>query len=230
MKRLFAALVIGLLFSLVCFAQTQDGDASYNASKSGLIIAHSSMSFGTRVRVTNLRNNKEVIATVDGRIPTSDPRIADISREAGDAIGMPPSGYTRVRLEQLVHEQAAPVPAPAAPIPAPQAGSRVSPPASLPPPAPPVPPAPARQEPRIEETIQVVSQPPQYLIAPAQVQQTCFAYPLWCVAGIILLVLIFLILAVILVLLLRARSIPWWPWRYPLWIRRRFRYRKRRLR
>ncbi|MDR2257552.1 MAG: septal ring lytic transglycosylase RlpA family protein, partial [Treponema sp.] len=74
MKSLTAALFFGLFFSSLCFAQTQTGNASYNAAKSGVTIAHPSMSFGTRVRVTNLRNNREVIATVDGRIPASDPR------------------------------------------------------------------------------------------------------------------------------------------------------------
>jgi hypothetical protein len=117
--KLRAVLLVGILFPAFCFAQTQMGNASYNAAKNGLHIAHASMSFNTRVRVTNLSNNQQVIATVDGRIPVTDPRIADISHEVGDAIGMSRTGYTRVRLEELPPEHAA-APAPAAaPPPAP---------------------------------------------------------------------------------------------------------------
>ncbi|MDR1443306.1 MAG: hypothetical protein LBI94_00325, partial [Treponema sp.] len=125
--KLRVVLLAGILFPVFCFAQTQTGSASYNAAKNGLHIAHASMSFNTRVRLTNLRNNMQVIATVDGRIPVSDPRIADVSREAGDAIGMAPAGYTEILLEEILPEHAAApavVPAPVpqaapAPVPAP---------------------------------------------------------------------------------------------------------------
>jgi hypothetical protein len=236
MKLLSMVLVIGLFFSGLCFAQTQTGNASYNASKSGLTIAHSSMSFGAKVRVTNLRNNREVIATVDGRIPASDSRVADISRETGDAIGMSPTGYTEVRIEHIVPQQdASPAPAssPASQSqPAPQApplastgetGTRAPPAAATP--------SPAGQEPRIE-TIQLVSPlqaPPsvQYVALPSQEGQNCFNSPL-CVAILILLIIAVLLLVAILVLLLCVHRIPWWPWYYPVWLRRHIRYIKKR--
>jgi rare lipoprotein A (peptidoglycan hydrolase) len=69
------------------------------------------MSFGTRVRISHERNNREVIATVDDRIPPSDPRITDISKEAGDAIRMAQTGYPRMRLEELIPERPAAAPA-----------------------------------------------------------------------------------------------------------------------
>ncbi|MDR2051801.1 MAG: hypothetical protein LBP80_00155, partial [Treponema sp.] len=201
MKRLSAVLVIGLI-SVYCFAQTQAGDASYNASKKGVTLSHSSMSFGTRVRITNERNNREVIATVDGRIPAADPRVADISKEAGDAIGMSQTGYTRVRLEQLIPEQPAAVPPVKEPeqAPPPPAPAR-----EAPPPAAPAP-SPAGQEPRIE-TIQLISpsqpQPqPQYFIMPSSTQNPdCFSSPL-CVAILVLLIIGVLLLVTILVLML----------------------------
>jgi rare lipoprotein A len=218
MKSLIAALAIGLFFPLFCFGQSQTGNASYNASKSGYHISHASLSFGTRVRVTNLNNNRQVIATVNGRIPASDPRIADISRDAGDAVGMAASGYTELRIEQLPPEQeAAPEPAAVQP-PAP-----VQPPASVQPPAPAPAPAPAPVE-----NIQIISPPPvQYVLTerPAQPARDCADSPL-CVAILILLIIAVLLLAVILALILRHPRLPLWAWFYPSWVRRRLYYRK----
>jgi hypothetical protein len=226
MKRLGVVFIFSLL-SVYCFAQSQMGDASYNASKSGFTIAHPSMSFGTRVRITNLRNNSEVIATVDGRIPTRDPRIADISREAGDAIGMSRSGYTEVRIEQLPREQqpAAASASASAPVPSPPAEQARQ--APAPEPAP----AATSPEPR-EEIIQTVTLPQvQYVPAPVVERfQNCPLSP----AVIVLLALVVALLTAILVLLIHARRTLWWhgyPWfigRYPLWARRSIRHQKKR--
>jgi hypothetical protein len=189
------------------------------------------MSFNTRVRVTNLSSNWEVIVTVNGRIPASDPRVADISKDAGDAIGMAPAGLTRVRLEQLQPEQAAPpTPTPAPPPPANPPPARPAP-AQRSEPAPA--PAPSSREPAIEN-IQVVSEPPpvQYFITPpAAPVQTCVYSPL-CLVMLALLIIAVLLLAAILILLLRLRRIPWWPgcapWYTPVWLRRYKRYLKKR--
>ncbi|MDR0731746.1 MAG: hypothetical protein LBF63_08765 [Treponema sp.] len=213
MKRLGVVLIFGLL-SAYCFAQSQTGNASYNASKGGLNIYHSSISIGRRVRITNLGNNSEVIATVNGRIPIEASRIADIAREAGDAIGMSRSGYTEVRIEQLSPAQPA-----AAPVPAP------SPPAARAPVPAPVPPQESR------EIIQTITVPvPQYI--PAPVAERPINCPLSPVV-IVLLAAVVALLTAILVLLIHARRTPWWPYpwwfgRYPLWARRRIRHLKNR--
>jgi rare lipoprotein A (peptidoglycan hydrolase) len=221
MKRFGAVFMFGLV-SVYCFAQSQTGNASYNASKSGFTISHSSMSFGTAVRITNLGNNSQVIATVDGRIPAGDPRVADISREAGDAVGMARSGYTVVRIEQL-HEPQAAVPAPPAVAPPPEEPPR------QPPPPPPAPPPENR-----EEIIQVITPSQvQYIPAPVVEQaQNCPLSP----AVVVLLAIVAALLTAILVLLIQARRSVWWPgypwWfgRYPLWAQRRVRYAKERRR
>jgi hypothetical protein len=223
MKRLSAILVIGLFFSGLCFAQVQTGNASYNASKSGFTIAHASLSFGTMVRITNLMNNSEVITTVNSRIPPNSPHIADISKDAGDAIGMSRTGYTQVRLEIIHRSQpaASPAPVPVTPVPAPPADP---PPAQTPPPA---------QKPRTE-TIQFITpaQPqsqPQYFVVPAPSQvQDCTTSPL-CLAILILLIIAVLLLAAILILMLCMHRIPWSPWYYPVWVRRHLRYLKKRV-
>jgi hypothetical protein len=233
MKPLIAALAFSLFVLSPCFAQTQTGNASYNAAKNGLTLAHSSMSFGTRVRITNLRNNREVIAIVDGRIPVSDPRIADISAEAGSAIGMSASGYTEVRLEILVP----PPPAEPAPVPREEreitTGQEAA--VAIPqsPSAPAVPAAPQssnQEQSRLVESIQVITPQPQYVTAapPTVVAaQSCFSSPL-CFAILILLIIAVMLLTAVLVLLLSMRRLPWWPWFYPLWVRRHVRYLKKR--
>jgi hypothetical protein len=228
-RLLIAALAFSLFVLSPCFAQTQTGNASYNAAKNGLTLAHSSMSFGTRVRITNLRNNREVIAIVDGRIPVSDPRIADISAEAGSAIGMSASGYTEVRLEILVPPPPA-EPAPVSPVEREiTTGQEAAVAIPQPPPAPAVPvPQSSEQERRLVESIQVITPQPQYVTAPpAVVAQSCFSSPL-CFAILILLIIAVMLLIAVLILLLGMRRLPWWPWFYPLWARRHTRYLKNR--
>jgi hypothetical protein len=230
MKRLSAAMVLGLFFSVFCFAQEpQTGNASYNSSRTGFFISHHTLSFNTHVRVTNLGNNRSVEAVVNGR-PVRYDRIAEISREAGDALGMAKTGMTLVKIELIPS-----VPAKSDPNPGP--GSEPEP---EPPPAParenPPPvqrqiPAPAAQEPAPEPeqpapvtTIREL----QYVPVPAPYpEQPCCNKFLFLLILILLLVII-VVLIIILILLLRR--FPFWPWRYPLWYKRYLLYLKKRRR
>ena len=63
--------------------------------------AHRTLSFGTRVVVTNLANGQEVIVRVNDRGPWSKSRIIDISYAAAKQIGMHRSGTAKVKLERL---------------------------------------------------------------------------------------------------------------------------------
>jgi rare lipoprotein A len=63
--------------------------------------AHRTLPFGTRVRVTNLRNGRSVVVTINDRGPYTGGRIIDLSRGAARAIGMINSGVARVRLQVL---------------------------------------------------------------------------------------------------------------------------------
>ncbi|MDR2629668.1 MAG: septal ring lytic transglycosylase RlpA family protein [Spirochaetaceae bacterium] len=156
MKRFLLILVLGLFFSLLCSAQTQTGNATYNASKTGFFISHPSLSFNTKVRVTNLSNNRSVEATVNGRIPIRPAWIAAISRDVGDAIGMARTGMTRVRIEELAFH---PAPPPAAdPVQTPPAVAIVPP--AEPDPQAVVPPTPVVPEPAVPVPAPVVVTPP----------------------------------------------------------------------
>lgn len=75
----------------------------------GLTAAHRLWAFGTRVRVTFLRNGKSVVVRVNDRLPRKD-RAIDLSRGAARAIGLIGPGTGRVRLEVIESEARAPRP------------------------------------------------------------------------------------------------------------------------
>jgi rare lipoprotein A len=63
--------------------------------------AHRTLPFGTRIRVTNLANEKAVEVVVNDRGPHRKGRIVDLSRRAAQEIGLLAAGVARVRLEVL---------------------------------------------------------------------------------------------------------------------------------
>lgn len=66
-----------------------------------LTAAHRSWRFGTRVRVTNLRNGRDVVVTITDRGPFVGGRGLDLSVGAARAIGATRSGVVPVRLDPL---------------------------------------------------------------------------------------------------------------------------------
>lgn len=63
--------------------------------------AHRSLPFGTRVRVTNLSNGRQVVVRINDRGPFIYSREIDLSAGAATALDMTHSGVARVRLEVL---------------------------------------------------------------------------------------------------------------------------------
>jgi rare lipoprotein A len=63
-------------------------------------MAHRSLPFGTKVRVTNLRNQRSVDVIVNDRGPAVAGRIADLSPAAAHAIGIT-DGVAEARLEVM---------------------------------------------------------------------------------------------------------------------------------
>ena len=66
--------------------------------------AHRSLPFGTRVKVTNLRNQKSVVLRINDRGPYIHSRIIDVSRAAAKVIGLIGIGSAMVSL-QILDEQ-----------------------------------------------------------------------------------------------------------------------------
>ncbi len=64
-----------------------------------LTAAHRTLPFGTRVRVTNLANDRSVVVTVTDRGPFRRGRVIDVSRRAARRLGFLRTGTARVRLE-----------------------------------------------------------------------------------------------------------------------------------
>jgi rare lipoprotein A len=68
---------------------------------SAMTMAHPTLPFGTKVRVTNLRNGRSVEVRVNDRGPFVGTRIADLSHAAAVTLGMMRRGLARVRIEIL---------------------------------------------------------------------------------------------------------------------------------
>jgi len=93
---------------------SQAGMASYYGTESGsqtasgarfnpgaMTAAHRTLPFGTKVRVTNKRNGKSVVVTINDRGPFVRGRIIDLSTGAAGVIGMRGAGVAPVTVERL---------------------------------------------------------------------------------------------------------------------------------
>jgi rare lipoprotein A len=96
-------------------AQVQTGKASFYADKfegiqtaSGekyrhkkLTGAHKTLPFGTKVRVTNLANEKTVEVTINDRGPYVEGRVIDLSKAAAEELGFLNNGIADVKVEVI---------------------------------------------------------------------------------------------------------------------------------
>jgi rare lipoprotein A len=117
---IFTALL--MIISPFGFAQnkeSQTGKASYYADKfqgrktsSGeeydqnkLTAAHNTLPFNTKVKVTNLKNNKSVIVRINDRGPFSKGRIIDLSKAAAEKIDLIRDGVAEVRIQIITENE-----------------------------------------------------------------------------------------------------------------------------
>lgn len=71
-------------------------------SNSKLTAAHKSLTFGTKIKVTNIENNKSVIVEINDRGPFTKGLEIDLSKKAFDAISHDKkSGKLQVKLELI---------------------------------------------------------------------------------------------------------------------------------
>ena len=109
-----------LAFSVLCLSSTlsmaaEEGIASYYSDvfqgkktasgalydKNKLTSAHRTLAFGTKIKVTDLKNNKSVIVTINDRGPHSKKRILDLSYAAAEKIDLINAGLSKVRIEVI---------------------------------------------------------------------------------------------------------------------------------
>ncbi|MFY8282267.1 septal ring lytic transglycosylase RlpA family protein [Pseudoalteromonas sp. SSMSWG5] len=93
----------------------EKGKASYYADKyhgrttasgevfnqQALSAAHQTLGFGSKVKVTNIANNKSVVVTINDRGPFIRGRIIDLSKKAFSQIASTKQGVIDVTVEQL---------------------------------------------------------------------------------------------------------------------------------
>lgn len=77
--------------------RTTASGTRYDSSK--MVAAHRSLPFGTKVRVTHLRNHRSVVVTVVDRGPYRRGRIIDLSRRAASELGFVHQGLATVQIE-----------------------------------------------------------------------------------------------------------------------------------
>ncbi len=63
--------------------------------------AHRTLPLGTKVRVTNLKNNKSVVVKINDRGPFIEGRIIDLTRYAFSKIGDTAQGLIKVKIEVI---------------------------------------------------------------------------------------------------------------------------------
>jgi rare lipoprotein A len=64
-----------------------------------LTAAHPTLPFGSKVRVTNTKNNRSVVVRINDRGPTQAGRVIDISQAAAQKLGIGKNAMAEVTLE-----------------------------------------------------------------------------------------------------------------------------------
>jgi rare lipoprotein A len=118
-KRLFLLFIIVFLGVELIYSQTEKlpksktGLSSYYSQKyhnkktaSGekydmydFTAAHPSLAFGTKLKVTNLKNNKSILVRVNDRGPFVRGRLIDVSYSAALKLDMVKTGTAKVKIE-----------------------------------------------------------------------------------------------------------------------------------
>ncbi len=112
------AITVLCTVATVAKAQTYTGKASYygagfhgRKSASGTVYnmykytcAHKTLPFGTKLKVTNLKNGRSTVVEVTDRGPYVKGRIIDLSKVAAAELDMVKSGVAKVRVEVIKKE------------------------------------------------------------------------------------------------------------------------------
>jgi rare lipoprotein A len=88
------------------YGQEFQGNATASGEtfdSNGFTAAHLTLPFGTTIRVTNLKNNKNILLRVNDRGPHIGRRLLDVSWAAAKRLGFVNSGTTPVRVEVVTY-------------------------------------------------------------------------------------------------------------------------------
>lgn len=110
MKHFIIGLAVVSGSTSAALGQSIVGKASYygyggrtasGARVGHMTAAHRTLPFGSKVRVTNLANDRSVIVTINDRGPFVRGRVIDVSVHAADSLGFRSAGVARVKVEKL---------------------------------------------------------------------------------------------------------------------------------
>jgi rare lipoprotein A len=74
-------------------------------SQEKLTCAHNTYPFGSKIRVTNLKNGKTVILRVNDRLHHRNPRLVDLTRAAASKLDFRKTGIIKVKVELMRPEK-----------------------------------------------------------------------------------------------------------------------------
>lgn len=113
---MFTHILTGQTDSVITIIQKPDtGIASYYAKAfegrkcsngdifrhDSLTAAHKTLKFGTRVKVTNLKNDSVIIVKINDRLPKYSKRSIDLTKRGAKQLNFIKQGLTRVKIEVL---------------------------------------------------------------------------------------------------------------------------------
>lgn len=110
MKKLMIGIIAFIATTIGAQASGWVGKASYYSLRGrtasgghvgAYTAAHRTLPFGSRVRVTNLQNNRSIVVVVNDRGPFTGGRVIDVSSHAADSLGFRSAGVARVKVEPV---------------------------------------------------------------------------------------------------------------------------------
>ena len=81
------------------YGESQMTASGERFDRHAMTAAHRTLPFGTRVRVTNLKNGRSVVVRINDRGPYGHGRIIDLSEAAARRLGMIAAGVVPVTIE-----------------------------------------------------------------------------------------------------------------------------------
>jgi len=97
-KNILEELVEGIFGLASFYSKPQPVASGGRFNPKAMTAAHKTLPFGTKVKVTNKRNGKSVVVTINDRGPYVKGRIIDLSLAAAKKIGMTNSGVVPIRI------------------------------------------------------------------------------------------------------------------------------------
>jgi rare lipoprotein A len=101
LRKLTIGALALLASSAAADAGSWTGGASYYGARGQAGCAHRTLPLGTKVRVTNLSNQRSTVLVVNDRGPFIKGRIIDVSTHAANVLGFRRAGLAQVQIDTV---------------------------------------------------------------------------------------------------------------------------------